>query len=78
MSSVYYIRIKMTACFIKHHTMKKYGGVDLVPCILTIDTGWKWVLTFVPWLIYVWGKSPDYQLDRQLGTLWGRENLCLC
>jgi len=31
-------------CLIKH--MKKYGGMEIAPHILNLDTKWKWVVSF--------------------------------
>jgi hypothetical protein len=43
----------------KDHVMKTYRVGGIAPHILD--------LSFVPWLIYSWGKSPHYPLDRKLG-----------
>jgi hypothetical protein len=40
-------------CLVKHHAMKMHwenGGI--APCILNHGIGWKWVLSFTPWLLY--------------------------
>jgi hypothetical protein len=30
------------------------------------------VVSFIPWLLYFWGKSPWYSLDRKLGGPWSQ------
>jgi len=35
--------------------------------ILNLGTKWKWVIRFVPWLLYPWWRSPQYHLNRGLG-----------
>jgi len=46
--------------------METYWSGD-VPCILDLDTRRRWVVSFMPQLLYPWGKSPYYPLDRRLG-----------
>jgi len=41
------------------------GG--LIPPILTSDTRWRWVVSLKRRLLYPWGKSLRYTLDRRLG-----------
>jgi len=35
------------------------GGVAL--CILNLNTRWRWVVSFMSWLLYPWGKSLQMQ-----------------
>jgi hypothetical protein len=41
------------------------GGI--VPCILDLGSRGRWVVSFMLQLLYTWGKSPQYPLDRRLG-----------
>jgi hypothetical protein len=50
--------------------MKVYGGVD------DLDTGWRWVASFTPWLLYSLGNSPLYPLDRRLVGIWKWSGRC--
>jgi hypothetical protein len=43
------------------------------PCILKLGTRWRWMVSFMPWSLYPWGKSPRYPLDKRLG--WGAPEL---
>jgi len=54
-------------CLIKHHAMKMYWGTEsIAPRILHLGTRWRWVVSFMTWSLYPWGKSPWYQTDRKL------------
>jgi hypothetical protein len=47
--------------------MKTYGGSRSIdPCILVLDTIWRWMVNFTPRPLYLQGKSPSYLLDRRL------------
>jgi len=35
--------------------------------IFDLSTRWRWVVSFTPWLLYTWGKDPQYSMDRRLG-----------
>jgi hypothetical protein len=60
--------IKLSLYLTKHHAMKTYwGSGGIAPCILDLGTRWRWVVSFTPWPICPWGKSPWYPLDRRLG-----------
>jgi hypothetical protein len=39
------------------------------PCILDLGTRWKWVVSFMPWLLYSEAKIQQYTMDRRLGGL---------
>jgi len=48
--------------------------------ILNLGARWKWVASFTPRPLFIWGKRPRYLLDRRLGespepvlTRWRRE-----
>jgi hypothetical protein len=49
-------------------------------CIVSLDTGWRWVVSFMCQPLYPHRKSLWYQLDMRLGgpqsfcLLWRREN----
>jgi hypothetical protein len=44
------------------------GGGGIVPLILDLGTRRRWVVSFTPWVLNSWGKSPQYPLDRKLGV----------
>jgi hypothetical protein len=47
--------------------MKAYwGSGDKGPCILGLDTTWRWVVSFTLRSLYPQRKSPSYLLDRKL------------
>jgi hypothetical protein len=39
----------------------------MAPLILDHDTGWKCVVSFMPWALYIQGKYAYYQPNRGLG-----------
>jgi hypothetical protein len=48
--------------------MKAYGGVKVYEVdtyFLDLGTSWKWVVRFTSQQLYLWGKSPQYPLDRR-------------
>jgi hypothetical protein len=58
----------LSASLIKYYAMKMHwenGGIAL--CILNFGTRWRCMVSFLPWSLYPWGKSPQYPLDRGLG-----------
>jgi hypothetical protein len=62
------VKVKLPLCLIKYHVMKTYwGSGDPVLCILNLGTRWEWVVSFMPWQLYIWGKNLWYPLDRRLG-----------
>jgi hypothetical protein len=61
-------KLKLSLCFTKHHAMKTYwGSGGIAPGILWPGTSWRWVVSFMPQLLYLQGKRPWYPLDRRLG-----------
>jgi hypothetical protein len=52
------------------------GSEGIAPCILNPGTDWRWVVSFTPWLLYPWRKSPRYPLGRRLGGHQNRPGLC--
>jgi hypothetical protein len=38
--------------------------------LLDNETSWKWVLSFTPRPLFLWGKSPRYPFDRKLSESW--------
>jgi len=58
---------KDISCTWTKHIMKMYGGVEgIAPHILYLGAKWGWVFSFTPRLLYPWGKSLWYPLDRRL------------
>jgi hypothetical protein len=45
-----------------------WGSEGIASLILYFDTRWSQVFSPMPWLHYVWGKSPYYPLNRKLGA----------
>jgi hypothetical protein len=52
---------------IKHIMKMFWGSGSRAPCILNHGSRWKWVVSFTSQLLYPWGKSPLFPLDRRLG-----------
>jgi hypothetical protein len=46
--------------------MKTYGDWRYSSTILHLSTGWRWMDSFMPWPLYLWGKSSLHPLDRRL------------
>jgi hypothetical protein len=44
-----------------------WGSGGIAPCIFDLGTRCRWVVSFMPQLLYPQGKSPWYPLDRKLG-----------
>jgi hypothetical protein len=44
--------------------------------ILDLGTRWRWVVSYTHRPLYLWGKSPRFLLDRRLGGLQSRSELC--
>jgi hypothetical protein len=61
------VKVKLPLCLNKHHTMTYWGIGGIAPHILDLSTRWRWVVSFIRWLLYPQGKSPWYPLDRRLG-----------
>jgi hypothetical protein len=54
------------------------GDWRTAPHILNLSIRLRWVVSFMPWPLYPWGKSPLYSLNRRLGgpqMQWKRENI---
>jgi len=47
--------------------MKTWGSGGTNPLIPNRGTRWRWVVSFMPRLLYPRNKSPRYPLDRGLG-----------
>jgi hypothetical protein len=47
--------------------MKTYGEWRCSSTILNLVTRWKWVVSLTLLLLYPWGESLPYSLDRRLG-----------
>jgi hypothetical protein len=45
---------------------------DVAPRILKLHTRWRWLVSFRPWPLYLWGKSPWYPLEGWLGGIQSR------
>jgi len=53
-------------CLIKHQTMKKYwGSGSTAPQTLSRGIRLRWVVSFTPRSLYLWGKSPWYISDQR-------------
>jgi hypothetical protein len=53
---------------IEHHAMKVcWGSRGIAPHIPDLGIRWRWVVSFMPQLLFSQGKSPQYPLDRRLG-----------
>jgi hypothetical protein len=68
-SAVFLIkRVKLSLYLTKysllHDGVLWSGYID--PRFLDLDTSWRWVVSFTPWSLYHWVKSPRYPLDRRL------------
>jgi hypothetical protein len=44
--------------------------------ILNLRFKWRWMVSFTPLPFYLWGKGPQYLLDRRLGGLQCRSGRC--
>jgi len=42
------------------------GSRGIAPCILILGTRQRWAVSFMSWLLYLWGKSSRYLLVRRL------------
>jgi hypothetical protein len=58
----------------RHKNVWLSGGI--APLILYFSTRWRWIVTFMPLLIYIRCKSLRYTLDRRLRGNQGRSGLC--
>jgi hypothetical protein len=55
-------------CLIKRHTMKTcWGNGGVTPCIFNLGIRYRWVVNFMPQLLYSQDRSPWYLLYRRLG-----------
>jgi hypothetical protein len=70
---------KETLSFIKLHAMKVYTARKIkAPCIPSLGTKWKWVVSFNQAPLSPWGKSEFHQIGSWVGsrataTFWQRE-----
>jgi hypothetical protein len=48
------------------HLQDVWGSGCIDSCILDLSTSWRRVVRFMPWLLYPWGKSLQYPLNRRL------------
>jgi hypothetical protein len=51
----------------EHHAMKVYWGSGSIALLILDSTRRRWVVSFMPWLLYPPGEEPLYPLDRSLG-----------
>jgi len=50
---IYKVKVKLSLCLTKHHTMKTYWrSWGIAPRILDIGTRWRWVVSFTSRLLY--------------------------
>jgi hypothetical protein len=63
------VKAKLSLCLtIKHYAMKTFGGSWCIePRFLDLGTRWRWVVSFTPRPLYLWGKSHQYPSVRRLG-----------
>jgi hypothetical protein len=62
------VKLKLSLWF---NWAPRHGGVlwkteGITPCILDLDTTWRWVVSFMLRSLYLQGKSLWYPLDRRL------------
>jgi hypothetical protein len=61
--------VKLSLCAINyalnHEGVRRSGCID--PHFLALGSSWRWVVSFTLRVLYPWGKSPRYPLDRRLG-----------
>jgi len=50
-----------------------WGSLGIALHILNLSTKWRWVNSFITWLLYPWGKSPWYPLEEE--GKWATEPL---
>jgi hypothetical protein len=64
------VKAKLSLWLTEHHTMKTYWeSGSIASHILNLGTRWRWVVSFMPWILYPQGKSPQSPLNRRLGGL---------
>jgi hypothetical protein len=51
---------------VKHYNITHMGECKHNHTILDLSTRWRWVVSITPQLLYLWGKSLQYQLDKTL------------
>ena len=54
------------------HAIRSWGSEGIASLILYFDTRWRQVFSLMPWLHYVWGKSPHHPLKRKLGVFYSQ------
>jgi hypothetical protein len=59
--------VNLTLCLIKHHAVKAYGGLDILPCFLHLNIRWRCVVNFMPHPTVSPGESPQYPLSEPSG-----------
>jgi hypothetical protein len=48
------VKIKLSLCLIKNHALKTHqGSWGITPRFLNYSIGWKWVVSFTPWPLYL-------------------------
>jgi hypothetical protein len=62
-------KLKLYLCWtnksLRHEDMSGSGCID--PCFLDINTARRWLVSFIPWLLYPRGKSHRCPLDGRMG-----------
>jgi hypothetical protein len=54
------IKVKLSLCLTKHHTINTYwGSGGRASHILDLSTRWRWVASFKLRLLYPWERAPD-------------------
>jgi hypothetical protein len=53
------VKVNLSPCLTMHRVMKMYWESEhIAPCILNLSPRWRWVVSFMPRLLYPWCKSP--------------------
>ena len=60
-------KINLPLGLINYQAMKAMGSGHTSPHILNLGTRWRWMMTFMPWLLQPCGNSSQYPLDRRMG-----------
>jgi hypothetical protein len=63
------VKVMLPLCLIKNPSRKTYcGSGGIAPYILKLSTVWRWVVNFMSWPLYPWGKSSCYPLNIRLSA----------
>jgi hypothetical protein len=66
------VKVNLSLCLTRHQARKVYWeNGSTTPCILDLDTKWRWVLSFTPRPLYPQGKNALYSFNKESG--WAPE-----